>query len=247
MQDRYTGDIGDYGKLGMLRCLAAAGLRVGVNWYRTPDEDHNEDGKFIQYVQASGQTSYRPYDPPLWDALAQIVNSGQRRVESLETPDILDAVFYNEPLDFRKVSFLEREGKRADWHRRALAALNGCELVFVDPDNGLMGAIGPAKQKSQQICAAGGIVRLLSAGGQRHLLSAQSPPPGQFLHGPAQQTVAGRADTRREGAGAEIHPHLPAVLLVPAASRACGNRVSLRGFHVSWPMGQLFQTALIVF
>ena len=117
MQDRYTGDIGDYGKLGMLRCLAAAGLRVDVNWYRTPDEGHNEDGKFIQYVQASGKASYRPYDPPLWDALAQIVNSGQRQVKSLETPAILDAVFYNEPLDFRKVSFRERDGLRADWHR----------------------------------------------------------------------------------------------------------------------------------
>ena len=138
MQDRYTGDIGDYGKLGMLRYLAAAGPRVGVNWYRTPDEDHNEDGKFIQYVQASGQTSYRPYDPPLWDALAQIVNSGQRRVESLETPAILDAVFFNEHLDFSNVPFREREEKRADWHSRALAALDGCEIVFVDPDNGLM-------------------------------------------------------------------------------------------------------------
>ena len=138
MQDRYTGDIGDYGKLGMLRCLAAAGLRGGVNWYRTPDEDHNEDGKFTQYVQASGQTSYRPYDPLLWDSLAQIVNSGQRRVESLETPDILDAVFYNESLDFRKVSLRKREEKRAEWHRQALAALDGCEIVFVDPDNGLM-------------------------------------------------------------------------------------------------------------
>lgn len=58
MQDRYTGDIGDYGKLGLLRCLAASGLRVGVNWYRTPDEDHNEDGKFIQceQIRASGAT-----------------------------------------------------------------------------------------------------------------------------------------------------------------------------------------------
>lgn len=138
MQDRYTGDIGDYGKLGLLRCLAATGLRVGVNWYRTPDEDHNEDGKFIQYVQASGQTTYRPYDPPLWDALAQIVNSGQRRVESLETPEILDAVLFDKPLDFSNVPFREREEKRADWHRQALAALNGCEIVFVDPDNGLM-------------------------------------------------------------------------------------------------------------
>ena len=135
MQDRYTGDIGDYGKLGMLRCLAAAGLRVGVNWYRTPDEDHNEDGRFTQYAHDS---SYRGCDPQLWASLARILDANQRRVESLETPDILDAVFFNERLDFRNVPFREREEKRAEWHRRALAALNGCELVFVDPDNGLM-------------------------------------------------------------------------------------------------------------
>ena len=235
MQDRYTGDIGDYGKLGLLRCLAAAGLRVGVNWYRTSDEDHNEDGKFTQYVQASGQTSYRPYDPLLWDSLAQIVNSGQQRVESLETPDILDAVFYNEPLDFRKVSFRERAGIRADWHRRALAALDGCETVFVDPDNGLMVPSARRSKKANKY------------GRQRHLLPAQSPPPGRFLHRPAQQAVAGRADTRRGGPGAEIHSHFPAVLLVPAASRTCGNRAPLCRFPVGWPMGELFQTALIVF
>lgn len=181
MQDRYTGDIGDYGKLGMLRRLAAAGLRVGVNWYRTPDENHNEDGKFIQYVQPAGKASYRPCDPLLWDALAQIVNSGQRQVESLETPAVLDAVFFHETLDFSNVHFREREGVRAAWHSRALAALAGCEIVFVDPDNGLMVPSARRSKKSQQICAAGGTVRLLSAGRQRHLLPAQSPPPGLFL------------------------------------------------------------------
>ena len=63
MQDRYVGDIGDYGKLGLLRSLAAAGLLIGVNWYRTPDENHNEDGKFIQYLRTSGEGSYRSHDP----------------------------------------------------------------------------------------------------------------------------------------------------------------------------------------
>ena len=37
MQDRYAGDIGDYGKLGLLRSLSRTGLRIGVNWYLTPD------------------------------------------------------------------------------------------------------------------------------------------------------------------------------------------------------------------
>ena len=38
MQNRYTGDIGDFGKLGLLRQLRQTGLSIGVNWYLTPDE-----------------------------------------------------------------------------------------------------------------------------------------------------------------------------------------------------------------
>ena len=45
MQNRYTGDIGDFGKLGLLRVLQDAGFSIGVNWYLTPDENHNQDGK----------------------------------------------------------------------------------------------------------------------------------------------------------------------------------------------------------
>lgn len=144
MQDRYTGDIGDYGKLGLLRCLAAAGLRVGVNWYRTPDENHNEDGRFTQYAHDS---YYRDYDSQLWASLAQILDANQRRVESLETPGILDAVFFNERLDFSEVHFRKRDGVRTDWHNRALATLNGCDIIFVDPDNGLM---VPSAQRSKK-------------------------------------------------------------------------------------------------
>lgn len=44
MQNRYVGDIGDFGKLGLLRQLHKTGLSIGVNWYLTPDETHNGDG-----------------------------------------------------------------------------------------------------------------------------------------------------------------------------------------------------------
>ena len=37
MQNRYTGDIGDFGKLGLLRQLGRTGLSIGVNWYLTLD------------------------------------------------------------------------------------------------------------------------------------------------------------------------------------------------------------------
>ena len=42
MQDRYAGDIGDFVKLGLLRALSS-GCKLGIAWYRFPDEDHNGD------------------------------------------------------------------------------------------------------------------------------------------------------------------------------------------------------------
>ena len=45
MQNRYTGDIGDYSKLGLLRALQSAGFSIGLNWYLTPDETHNKIGR----------------------------------------------------------------------------------------------------------------------------------------------------------------------------------------------------------
>ncbi len=47
MQNRYTGDIGDFSKLGLLRVLHAARLSIGLNWYLTPDETHNNDGGHV--------------------------------------------------------------------------------------------------------------------------------------------------------------------------------------------------------
>ena len=49
MQDRYAGDVGDYGKLGLLKCLEKHGFIIGVNWYRiaTPDTEKKKDGTYM--------------------------------------------------------------------------------------------------------------------------------------------------------------------------------------------------------
>ena len=92
MQNRYTGDIGDFGKLGLLRVLQAAGFSIGVNWYLTPDENHNQDGKHTNY------DDLRSCDESLWRELKQIVDS-DRNVAALQTDRIQKATFYPEPLD----------------------------------------------------------------------------------------------------------------------------------------------------
>lgn len=96
MQDRYTGDIGDFGKLGLLRQLERAGLSFGVNWYRTPDETHNSDGLHVGYLQ---NDVYRSCDPQLWSALGQIVWSGRRNISALEQAGILSARYFSRLLD----------------------------------------------------------------------------------------------------------------------------------------------------
>lgn len=134
MQDRYTGDIGDFGKLGLLRKLSAR-LSIGVNWYLAPDETHNGDGRHIEYLE---KDAFRICDDFLWNALKQIVQSGERKVPALENANILSAAYFSERMEFFGDTKAEREVSRKEWHQQALEALKGCDLVFVDPDNGLM-------------------------------------------------------------------------------------------------------------
>jgi len=72
MQHRYFGDVGDFGKYGLLRVLsglgADPGLKLGVVWYLFPDETHNADGKHISYLQRN-DPFYRECDEELYDRL----------------------------------------------------------------------------------------------------------------------------------------------------------------------------------
>lgn len=90
MQDRYTGDLGDFSKLGILRTLQAAGLSIGVNWYLTPDESHNCDGRHVKYLS---QEEYKACDAELWLELKRIVESNHRQACYLENENILRASF----------------------------------------------------------------------------------------------------------------------------------------------------------
>ena len=62
MQDRYAGDIGDFVKLGLLRALSP-GRKLGIAWYRFPDEDHNGDGRHVGYLDRP--EAYSSFDPEL--------------------------------------------------------------------------------------------------------------------------------------------------------------------------------------
>lgn len=135
MQNRYTGDIGDFGKLGLLRILQFAGLSVGINWYLTPDENYNGDGRYVGYLE---KDKYRMCDESLWTELKHIVHLQQREVKALENDCILKATFFSEPLILSGKAKADRNAFRENWHKEALAVLAGLDVIFVDPDNGLI-------------------------------------------------------------------------------------------------------------
>jgi hypothetical protein len=133
MQNRYAGDVGDYVKLALLRALSP-GLKLGVAWYLYADEGHNLDGKHISYLNRPGE--WRFLDPDLFDRLKEVAN-GARSVAALEQAGVLNAVFAAEPLNMGELPHSARAGVRQQWFSRVLETLQGCDLVFADPDNGL--------------------------------------------------------------------------------------------------------------
>ena len=128
MQDDYVGDIGDYGKYGLLRAITDRGISLGINWYRVIPERRGKqaDGKYTEYL--TEPRKYRRYAPELFDTLYQIVNeSGGRRIERVESSGIVHGVFYHQVIS----------KERELWHSSALEQLDAAEMVFLDPDNGL--------------------------------------------------------------------------------------------------------------
>ncbi|WP_137405287.1 MULTISPECIES: hypothetical protein [Sphingobium] len=144
MQNRYVADVGDYVKLSMLRRLAP-GLKLGVLWWLYPDEAHNADGKHIAYLDRP--QIWRAIDPVLFDKLKLIVQRNDRSVDALERAGLIDgAVYHNAMLPAGDAK--SRRALRASWFARAAEFVDGCDLIFVDPDNGLEPAtysVGSAK------------------------------------------------------------------------------------------------------
>lgn len=135
MQNRYTGDIGDYVKYGLLRALAD-GKRLGVAWYLYPDEDHNDDGRHVAYLDDPGR--WRSRDPALFDKLKRLVAEGRRTVAAVERSGLLDGALYSgELLSAPDLTPPQRREWRRRWFESVVNGLRDCDLVFADPDNGL--------------------------------------------------------------------------------------------------------------
>ncbi len=146
MQNRYFGDVGDYGKYGLLRKLCGLTsdgprLSLGIVWYLVPDEGHNDDGKHISYLK---KHAYRSCDPCLFDGLKLLLDDGQRCVSKIQRSNLLpdETTFFDTFLSYDGMPIAGFENKQArltarrKWLLNALDAVENRDIIFLDPDNG---------------------------------------------------------------------------------------------------------------
>jgi hypothetical protein len=139
MKNQYVGDIGDFGKYGFLKKFCH-GLKLGVIWYLTLDEK-GRDGKIIQYLnldseeyksgaREKNERMFQQCDPKLYDTLRKIVAGNKRDVKEIARRRVLpNATYYD--------SIVLTGAERQAWFAKAIDVVRDCDLVFLDPDNGL--------------------------------------------------------------------------------------------------------------
>lgn len=134
MKNQYVGDIGDYGKYSLLRAFSESGVKVGINWYLTED-DGSSDGKHISYLE---KEDMRRYDPVVFDALKKLVDNGNRSVQAVQDAGLISNALYFDELLKIQGNPPEKEHRRIFWFNKSMDALDEANLIFMDPDNGLL-------------------------------------------------------------------------------------------------------------
>ena len=130
MKHQYFGDINDYRKYGLIRAIhSAGGLRTLVAWMLTHD-DGRTDGQTIGYLDQPDL--WAKFDPVLFNALrAALRLNFSRDVAIIEQTDILPNAKYFSAI------VPDAASERAEWFKVLAKRAQSCDLVFLDPDNGL--------------------------------------------------------------------------------------------------------------
>ena len=188
MQNRYVGDLGDYGKYGLLRalCNPRPRLRLGVVWYLVPNERKGGDGRLVGYLSSSPrEEELAVCDPALFRVLGEIVRRGSRDVRAVRARAVLPAgtFFYERRLDYRGLKKAERLAMRAAWLAEAQDSMRKCDLVFLDPDNGIAGRLERHSLKAPKFVFLDEILPYVRRGQSvlvYHHLNRRTPAETQF-------------------------------------------------------------------
>ena len=111
--------------------VAEPRLSLGVVWYLPAGTTGSAaDGQKLSYLNQPNR--FRSCDPRLYDALGQLFNGGDRSLGAVEASGILGdgTVFFDGPVP-------QDQWSRRRWFQQAVQAVQGRDVVFLDPDKGL--------------------------------------------------------------------------------------------------------------
>jgi hypothetical protein len=142
VRHNFVNDIGDYAKYALLRALCGSDpklIRLGVIWYLTEHAESNGDGRKRAHLSQEG---WERLDPGLLTMMQQIeraLPSQGPNLGLIEAAGILPAgtAFFSEAIPGIQRTPRQRAFERAGWFERAQRSVAGCNLIFLDPDNGL--------------------------------------------------------------------------------------------------------------
>ena len=136
MKNQYLGDVGDYGKYSLLRHLALNGIRIGVNWYHTKNDDSKSShGKNNRYLSDDTE---RMYAPAVFDAMGKLAFEEKKSISDIRVSELIPrAIYFEDVLSTDEIHWKERQTIRDRWHQTAMEALADAELIFADPDTGV--------------------------------------------------------------------------------------------------------------
>ena len=124
MRDQYAGDVSDVLKFAFLRALAGADRNLGIAWYYAPGHDGRPDGQHLEWR-----------NEPAWRLLDENCTPGLRRCRNAALPHL------NRRRSGQQAScFIANRchpAERSAWGTQKRNVLEGADLVFLDPDNGI--------------------------------------------------------------------------------------------------------------
>lgn len=138
MRQCWAADIADFAKYGLLKRLAGADLRLGVLWYLTIHAAPNK--VLVSYL--SRPDEYQPCDRALFDTLRRLHNTKRDdlTIDDIERGGVLPdtTVFYTAPLATSALDRAARLKNRKRWFQDGLGLTADCDVIFLDPDTGLL-------------------------------------------------------------------------------------------------------------
>lgn len=130
MQDRYSADVGDFGKFHLLRFLLSdTSYNLAQIWYMYPDETHNNDGLYINYFEKVKGMDYELEEKFL------DISQNNRNVKALENSNLLSNTKYFS--EFVNENCKDNLEYRKKWFSKALEFCKNTDFIAIDPDNGM--------------------------------------------------------------------------------------------------------------